>query len=97
VDLGGKMNIPKLEIETEKPMPRSRTNRREYNDTKEEIIRGDHSPVIVFAGTTPAIYGKPGEFEAIANHIKTKYRAKKVSIPFMWLARAAVKVVRRLA
>jgi len=50
--------------------------------------------LFVFAGTTPAIYGKPGEFEAIANHIKTKYRAKKVSIPFMWLARAAVKVVR---
>jgi hypothetical protein len=50
--------------------------------------------LFVFAGGAPTLYAKPGEFEAIANHIKTKYRAKKVSVPFMWLARAAVKVVR---
>ena len=50
--------------------------------------------LFIFVGTVPVAHAKPGEFEAIANHLKTKYHAKKVSVPFMWLARAAVKVVR---
>jgi len=50
--------------------------------------------LLVFASSAPAVSAKPGEFEAIANHFKTKYKAKKISVPFMWLARAAVKVVR---
>jgi hypothetical protein len=50
--------------------------------------------LFVFVSAVPVAYGKPGEFDAITNHLKTKYRAKKVSVPFMWLARAAVKVVR---
>ena len=48
----------------------------------------------ILAGAVPVAYAKPGEFDAIKNHLKTKYNAKKVSVPFMWLARAAVKVVR---
>jgi hypothetical protein len=47
--------------------------------------------VFVTAPNTPA---KPNEFEVIGKHLKTNYKAKKVSIPFMWLARAAVKFVR---
>ena len=46
------------------------------------------------ASSMPAAFAKPGEHEAIAKHLKSKYAAKKVSVPFMWLARAAVKVVR---
>jgi hypothetical protein len=38
--------------------------------------------------------GKPSEYESIVRHLKTKYRAKKVKVPFMWLARFAVTVVR---
>jgi hypothetical protein len=50
--------------------------------------------ILILASTAPVAFAKPGEFEAITNHLKTKYRAKKVSVPFMWLARAAVKVAR---
>ena len=44
--------------------------------------------------TVNEIQAKPNEFEIIGKHLKTNYKAKKVSIPFMWLARAAVKFVR---
>lgn len=37
---------------------------------------------------------KPSEYELIVRHLKTRYRAKKVNIPFIWLARFAVSVVR---
>ncbi|MFN2501334.1 MAG: hypothetical protein ABR530_04920 [Pyrinomonadaceae bacterium] len=50
--------------------------------------------LLSFAFAVPAAYSKPGEFDQIVKHLKIKYQAKKVSIPFLWLARAAVKVVR---
>ena len=50
--------------------------------------------LVLLAGGSPQASANPGEHEAIAKHLKAKYAAKKVSIPFMWLARAAVKVVR---
>ncbi len=37
---------------------------------------------------------KVDEYKSIVKHLKTRYKAKKVSIPMMWLARAAVKVAR---
>ena len=34
------------------------------------------------------------EYEAVVKHLKTKYQAKKVKIPMVWLARFAVRMVR---
>jgi hypothetical protein len=50
---------------------------------------------LVFTLTASVANAKGGgEYKQIVSHLKTKYRAKKVKIPFMWLARFAVSVVR---
>lgn len=49
--------------------------------------------LFVFAFTTlPAMAG--GETDQIVRHMKSRYKAKKVKIPFMWLAKLAVKIAR---
>lgn len=50
--------------------------------------------LLVFTFTASPVNAKSNEYDAVCNHLKTKYQAKKVSIPFMWLARAVVGVVR---
>ena len=47
-----------------------------------------------FTAFAPAASAKPNEFDLIARHLKSKYQAKKVGIPFMFLARMAVHIVR---
>ncbi|MGI9036705.1 MAG: hypothetical protein ACR2GD_11790 [Pyrinomonadaceae bacterium] len=49
---------------------------------------------IIFISAAPQIKANDKEYEAIVRHLKTKYQAKKVKIPFMWLARAAVNIAR---
>lgn len=51
--------------------------------------------ILVFTfAAVPTTNAKKNDYAAIVNHLKTKYQAKKVKIPLMWLARFAVKVVR---
>jgi len=49
---------------------------------------------LVFSFSVPAAHANGNEYKKIVSHLKTKYRAKKVKIPFMFLARFAVSVVR---
>ena len=50
--------------------------------------------LLSFSASVPSAYAKPSEYDKIVRHLKTSYKAKKVSIPFMWFARFAVSVVR---
>lgn len=50
--------------------------------------------MLVLAFAAPAARAKPSEYQAVIKHLKSRYQAKKVGIPFMWLARFAVRVVR---
>ncbi len=34
------------------------------------------------------------EYDAVCDHLRTKYHAKKVNIPFMWFARAMVGIIK---
>lgn len=50
--------------------------------------------LLVLTFAVPSVQAKPSEYDKIVSHLKTKYRAKKINVGFMWLARFAVKVVR---
>ena len=50
--------------------------------------------LLSFTFAAPVAIAKDKEFDAIVKHLKTKYQAKKVRIPFLWVARFAVKIVR---
>src|SRR5215204_3839359 len=50
--------------------------------------------VFSFVSVPPQVLAKPSEYEQIVNHFKSRYGAKKVKIPLLWLARFAVSVVR---
>ena len=60
---------------------------------KKKILILSALAIFVLGGTLPGS-AKPSEYDLIVRHLKSKYRAKKVKIPFMFLARFAVGVVR---
>ena len=49
--------------------------------------------ILLCAGTNLAKV-KPREYNAVVQHLKTKYKAKKVNLFVMWMARAFVSVTR---
>lgn len=61
---------------------------------RKKLIGASCLLLITFVFAVPAAAAKGNEYEKIVKHLKTNYRAKKVKIPFMWLAKFAVKVVR---
>ena len=50
--------------------------------------------LLVLAFNAPTANAKGGEYKNIVRHLKSNYKAKKVKIPFMFLARFAVSIVR---
>ncbi|HEX9928177.1 MAG TPA: hypothetical protein VGB02_06565 [Pyrinomonadaceae bacterium] len=50
--------------------------------------------VMFTAAPVTNVYAGGKEYEAVVKHLKTKYKAKKVKIPMIWLARFAVRMVR---
>ncbi|HXH69204.1 MAG TPA: hypothetical protein VNI60_02535 [Pyrinomonadaceae bacterium] len=64
---------------------------------KKELIAASGFLLLMFVFAAPPANAqgkKVNEYKSIVKHLKTRYKAKKVSIPMMWLARAAVKVAR---
>lgn len=50
--------------------------------------------LLAFTFTAPTVTAKDKDYDAIINHLQKNYQAKKVKIPFMWLARFAVRIVK---
>jgi hypothetical protein len=65
---------------------------------KKKLLSALTLSLLIFAFAASGVYANKdannGEYKAIVRHLKTKYQAKKVRIPFMWLARFAVGVAR---
>ena len=61
---------------------------------KKSILATTVFLLLTFFFAAPTANAKGDEYKQIVKHLKTKYQAKKVKIPFIWLARFAVKMVR---
>ena len=61
---------------------------------KKNIVIAATLLFLVFTFNAPSAQANGKEYKKIVNHLKLKYKAKKVKIPFMFLARFAVSVVR---
>lgn len=61
---------------------------------KKQILMAAALMFLAFTLNASTANAKGGEYKQIVRHLKTKYKAKKVKIPFMFLARFAVSIVR---
>ena len=61
---------------------------------KKQILAVAVLLLLAFIFAAPAANAKPSEYQLIVRHLKTKYKAKKIKIPFLFLARFAVSIVR---
>jgi hypothetical protein len=61
--------------------------------TKKKIILATIL-LAVFALGMRTANAQSKEYKQVVNHLQSNYSAKKVKIPFMWLAKIAVKIVR---
>lgn len=63
---------------------------------RRKIIVASMVLILTFCTLTPSANAAANgnEYDAVCDHLKTKYHAKKVNIPFMRLARAAVGIVK---
>lgn len=61
---------------------------------RKRLITASALLLLTFVFAAPQAFAKPSEYDRIVSHLKSKYKAKKVSLGFVWLARAAVKLVR---
>lgn len=50
--------------------------------------------ILAFAIAAPDTLAKGNEYDAVCDHLESKYKAEKINIPFMWAARAFVGIVR---
>lgn len=48
----------------------------------------------IASAAAPSAFAKGNEFDKVCDHLEERYEAKKVKIPFQWLARAAVGIVK---
>ncbi|QQS41090.1 MAG: hypothetical protein IPM63_17270 [Acidobacteriota bacterium] len=48
----------------------------------------------IASAAAPSAFAKSNEFDKVCDHLEERYEAKKVKIPFQWLARAAVGIVK---
>ncbi len=50
--------------------------------------------LLIVAFTAAPTSAKDNEYDAVVNHLRSRYRAKKQGIPFLGLARFAVKLIK---
>ncbi len=61
---------------------------------KKQLLSAACVLMLLFGIATPSAAAKTSEYDKIVRHLKTNYQAKKVKVPFMWLAKFAVRVAR---
>ena len=59
-----------------------------------KLLLGSLLLALVFTFSVGDVQARGNEFDAVCDHIEEKYKAKKVRIPFLWLARAVVGIAK---